>query len=179
VEMSATPEEPFRVVFVCTGNICRSPMADVVFRWFAESAGLLDRVASTSAGTGDWHVGERADQRTLDALERRGFDGTRHRARQFTHADFTDNDLIVALDRSHERILHGWARSEADTDKIALLMSFDPAARSLDVPDPYYAGPGMFDEVLGMIESASRSLFRQLEPAIRPAPSAAHPLPPR
>ncbi|KRA26073.1 protein tyrosine phosphatase [Microbacterium sp. Root61] len=157
------------MVFVCTGNICRSPMADVVFRWFADAAGLRDRVASTSAGTGDWHVGERADVRTLEALERRGYDGARHRARQFTHADFANNDLIVALDRSHERILHGWARSEADADKIALLMSFDASAQTLDVPDPYYAGPGMFDDVLGMIESASRSLFRQLEPAIRPA----------
>ena len=76
---------------------------------------------------------------------------------------------MVALDRSHERILRGWARNESDAGKIALLMTFDPGAQTLDVPDPYYAGPGMFDEVLGMIESASRSLFRQLEPAIRPA----------
>ena len=73
----------------------------------------------------------------------------RHRARQFTHADFARNDLVVALDRSHERILRGWARTEADADKIALLMSFEHGARTLDVPDPYYAGPGMFDEVLG------------------------------
>ncbi len=124
--MTASAVEPFHVVFVCTGNICRSPMADVVFRWFAEAAGLGDRVASTSAGTGDWHVGERADVRTIDALGRLGYDGTRHRARQFTHADFERNDLVVALDRSHERILRGWARTEADADKIALLMSFDP-----------------------------------------------------
>ncbi len=159
----------FHVVFVCTGNICRSPMAEIVFDAFADAAGLRDRVAATSAGTGDWHVGERADVRTIEALERRGYDGSHHRARQFTHADFTTSDLIVALDRSHERILRGWAKSEADADKIALLMSFDTAAPTLDVPDPYYAGPGMFDEVLGMIESASRALFRQLEPAIRAA----------
>ncbi|MFH8252807.1 low molecular weight protein-tyrosine-phosphatase [Microbacterium sp. B2969] len=167
--MTASAADPFRVVFVCTGNICRSVMAEVVFRGFADVAGLRDRVGSSSAGTGDWHVGERADMRTIEALERRGYDGAHHRARQFTLADFAHNDLVVALDRSHERILKGWAPSEADADKIALLMSFDPAARSLDVPDPYYAGPGMFDEVLGMIESASRALFRQLEPAIRPA----------
>ena len=160
---------PFRVVFVCTGNICRSPMAQVVFREFADAAGLGPRVVSTSSGTGDWHVGEPADQRTIEALERRGYDGTKHRARQFTHEDFTHSDLVVALDRSHERILRGWARSQSDADKIALLMSFDPTAQTMDVPDPYYAGPGMFDEVLGMIEVASRSLFRQLEPAIRPA----------
>ena len=77
--------------------------------------------------------------------------------------------LVVALDRSHERILSSWARTQADADKLALLLSFDPGAGgNLDVPDPYYAGPPMFDEVLGMIESASRALFRQLEPAIRP-----------
>jgi protein-tyrosine phosphatase len=166
--MTASDVAPFRVVFVCTGNICRSPMAEVVFREFADASGLGARVASTSAGTGDWHVGEQADLRTIEALERAGYDGTHHRARQFTHADFARSDLVVALDRSHERILRGWARTEGDADKIALLMSFDPAAHTLDVPDPYYAGPGMFDEVLGMIESASRALFRQLEPAIRP-----------
>jgi protein-tyrosine phosphatase len=167
--MTSTAVEPFRVVFVCTGNICRSVMADVVFRGLADAAGLRDRVGSTSAGTGDWHVGERADQRTIEALERRGYNGAQHRARQFTLSDFEHNDLVVALDRSHERILRGGARSEADADKIALLMTFDATAPTLDVPDPYYAGPGMFDEVLGMIESASRALFRQLEPAIRPA----------
>jgi protein-tyrosine phosphatase len=167
--MTAHDDAAFRVVFVCSGNICRSPMADVVFRWFAESAGLGHRVVSTSAGTGDWHVGERADQRTLQALERHGYDGSRHRARQFTAADFEGNDLVVALDHSHERVLRGWARSEADSDKIALLMSFEPSAKTLDVPDPYYADPAMFDEVLGMIEGASRALFRQLEPAIRSA----------
>ncbi len=144
-------------------------MAQVVFREFADAAGLGARVVSTSAGTGDWHVGEPADQRTIEALHRRGYDGTTHRARQFTHDDFTHSDLVVALDRSHERILRGWARGEVDVGKIALLMSFDASSHSLDVPDPYYAGPGMFDEVLGMIEGASRSLFRQLEPAIRPA----------
>ncbi len=167
--MTSSTVEPFRVVFVCTGNICRSPMAEIVFREFADAAGLRERVGSTSAGTGDWHVGERADLRTIEALQRRGYDGGQHRARQFTLGDFAHSDLVVALDRSHERILRGWARTEADADKIALLMSFDSQAQTLDVPDPYYAGPGMFDEVLGMIESASRSLFRQLEPAIRPA----------
>ncbi len=144
-------------------------MADVVFRGFAARAGVADRVASSSAGTGDWHVGERADSRTIDALARLGYDGSQHRARQFEPADFDRYDLIVALDRSHERILTSWARTPADLDKLALLLSFEPAAGdNLDVPDPYYAGPAMFDEVLGMIESASRALFRQLEPALRP-----------
>lgn len=166
--MTASAVEPFRVVFVCTGNICRSPMAEVVFRTLAETAGVGDRVLSTSAGTGDWHVGERADHRTLEALARRGYDGARHRARQFTPQDFSGSDLVLAMDRTHERILTGWAHADADADKISLLMTFDPSARSLDVPDPYYADEAMFDDVLGMIESASRALFRQLEPALRP-----------
>jgi protein-tyrosine phosphatase len=165
-----TDSAPFRVVFVCTGNICRSPMAEVVFRWFADSVGLGDRVVSTSAGTGDWHVGEPADPRTTDALARRGYDGSHHRARQFTSADFERNDLVVALDRSHERNLRAWAQSDTDSDKVVLLRLFDdPGTDALDVPDPYYAGPEAFDEVLGMIESACRALFRQLEPAIRSA----------
>lgn len=145
-------------------------MAEIVFRGFTERAGLADYVTSSSSGTGDWHVGEPADARTLEALHRRGYDGEHHRARQFALEDFDRNDLIVALDRSHERILSSWARTTDDTDKLALLLSFDAAAEGvLDVPDPYYAGPKMFDEVLDMIESASRALFRQLEPAVRPS----------
>lgn len=100
-----TDPDPFRVIFVCTGNICRSPMAEVVLRALSAQNGLGARVVSRSAGTGDWHVGERADGRTLDALSRRGLDGSHHRARQFSAAAFSENDLIVALDRTHERIL--------------------------------------------------------------------------
>lgn len=170
VAMAAVDVAPFRVLFVCTGNICRSPMAEIVFRSLAVQSGLSTRIRSRSAGTGDWHVGEPADERTLAALARRGYDGAAHRARQFDRPDFDDSDLIVALDRSHERILRGWAPSRADADKVAVLRSFDGGAGAdLDVPDPYYGGPGMFDDVLGMIEGASRSLFRQLEPAVRHA----------
>ncbi|MGF2949594.1 low molecular weight protein-tyrosine-phosphatase [Microbacterium alcoholitolerans] len=164
--------DPFRVIFVCTGNICRSPMAEVVLRALASHRGLGSRVVSTSAGTGDWHVGERADARTIDALTRRGFDGTLHRARQFTAASFAENDLIVALDRTHERILRAWARTEDDEGKVTLLRAFDTHASSMDVPDPYYAGPEMFDAVLTMIETATRGLFRQLEPAVRASHSS-------
>jgi len=162
-----TSEDPFRVIFVCTGNICRSPMAEVVFRDLAERQGLGSHIVSRSAGTGDWHLGERADHRTIDALARRDYDGSQHRARQFTYASFAENDLVVALDRTHERVLREWARDEDEEGKVTLLLAFDPAAPSLDVPDPYYAGPEMFDSVLGMIETATRGLFRQLEPALR------------
>jgi protein-tyrosine phosphatase len=142
-------------------------MAEVVFRDLAERQGLGSRIVSRSAGTGDWPVGEQADHRTLDSLARRGYDGSQHRAKQFTFASFADNDLIVALDRTHERNLREWARDEDEEGKVTLLLAFDPAASTQDVPDPYYAGPEMFDSVLGMIEAATRGLFRQLEPALR------------
>jgi protein-tyrosine phosphatase len=170
---SMSDRDPFRVIFVCTGNICRSPMAEVVFRDLADRQGLGARVVSRSAGTGDWHLGERADDRTLDALTRRGYDGSLHRAKQFTFTSFAENDLVVALDRTHERILREWARTEDEEGKVTLLRSFDRDADGMDVPDPYYADTEMFDGVLGMIETASRGLFRQLEPALRlhrPAP---------
>lgn len=162
-----TSSDPFRVTFVCTGNICRSPMAEVVFRDLADRQRLGTHIESTSAGTGDWHVGERADHRTLAALERRGYDGSLHRAKQFTAASFADSDLVVALDRTHERILREWARDDDQEGKVILLLSFDRDADNMDVPDPYYADTGMFDSVLAMIETATRGLFRQLEPALR------------
>lgn len=142
-------------------------MAEVVFRDLAERQGLGSRIVSRSAGTGEWHVGERADHRTLDALARRGYDGSQHRAKQFGATSFADNDLVVALDRTHERILREWAHNEDEEGKVALLLTFGNDADSLDVPDPYYAGTEMFDGVLGMIETATRGLFRQLEPALR------------
>jgi len=169
-----TSPEPFRVIFVCTGNICRSPMAEVVFRDLAERQGLGSRIASSSASTGEWHVGERADARTIEALERRGYDGSRHRAKPFTAASFADNDLVVALDRTHERILREWARDEDQEGKVTLLLSFDRDAENLDVPDPYYAAAEMFDAVLAMIETATRGLFRQLEPALRQSRTSPH-----
>ena len=121
------------------------------------------RAFAETAGTANCS----ADERTLEALSRRGYDGARHRARQFSVSSFAENDLVVALDRTHERILRAWARSEDDEGKVSLLRDYDPDAASSDVPDPYYAGPGTFDAVLAMIESATRGLFSQLEPALR------------
>jgi len=143
-------------------------MAEIVFQHLVSQAGLSRYVVTTSAGTGDWHVGEQADHRTIRALERRGYDGSGHRAKQFDPAWFPALDLVVALDRSHDRILKAWAPSETDRSKVQLLLSFDPRSGTTgDVPDPYYADDAMFDHVLGMIERASRQLFRQLEPAIK------------
>jgi protein-tyrosine phosphatase len=158
----------FRVCFVCSGNICRSPMAEVVFRDLADRAGIGHRIASSSAGTGDWHVGEPADHRTVEALHRRGYDGATHRARQFDADWFDDLDLVVALDHSHKRILDHWAGTPENEAKVALLMDFAPHHRDvLDVPDPYYSDDAMFDTVLDLVEHACAGLVHQLEPALK------------
>lgn len=159
---------PFRVSFVCSGNICRSPMAEIVFRKVVEDAGVASRFQIESAGTGDWHVGEPADERTIAALAARGYDGSRHRARQFDPDRFPDLDLVVALDRSHERSLRSWAPTMDDAAKVTLLLRYDAAwPQHADVPDPYYADRREFDRVLTTIERASQALFHQIEPAVR------------
>jgi protein-tyrosine phosphatase len=158
----------FRICFVCTGNICRSPMAEVVFRDLVKRAGFEGKVTVISAGTGDWHVGERSDERTLTALAARGYDGSRHRAKQFDTEWFDNLDLVVVFDRSQERIIRAWANTEEDRSKVRLLLGFDAEqAAQVDVPDPYYSDAAMFDSVLGMIEKSSAALFRQIEPGIR------------
>lgn len=158
----------FRICFVCTGNICRSPMAEAVFRNLVRKAGYADSIVVTSAGTGDWHVGEPSDPRTVEALRARGHDGTLHRAKQFDPGWFESLDLAIVFDRSQERILRAWARDDQDRSKVQLLLSFDSdPSGAHDVPDPYYSDAAMFDQVLTTIERACVSLFRQITPGIR------------
>jgi protein-tyrosine phosphatase len=169
--MAGEPAESgpvFRICFVCTGNICRSPMAEAVFRKLIAAGGYEGRLEVSSAATGDWHVGERADARTIASLASRGYDAATHRARQFDPAWFAALDLVVVFDRGQERTLREWAPDDASRAKVQLLMSFDDAAGSSgDVPDPYYSDAALFDSVLAMIERASVALFRQLEPVLR------------
>jgi low molecular weight protein-tyrosine phosphatase len=150
----------YRLCFVCMGNICRSPMADAVMRAMLAEAGLDGAVEVSSAGTGGWHVGERADERALAALTRAGYDATAHRARQFARAWFDENDLVLAVDRSTREAL---GRLGGDEQKLRLLREFDPTAGpNLDVPDPYYGGRAGFDDVLAMVERACRGLLDHL-----------------
>jgi protein-tyrosine phosphatase len=166
---------PLRVCFVCSGNICRSPMAEIVLRELAVRADLGDLVEVDSAGTGDWHIGERADHRALSALHRHGYDGKAHRARQFDPGWFGRRDLVIALDRGHLRTLRSWAGNEPERGRIALLRSFDPALGAdpspsqLDVPDPYYDGDDAFDLVLAQIGASCAGLLMQLRSPRRPA----------
>lgn len=148
-----------RVVFVCSGNICRSPMAEKIFGEHLRLAGLADRVEVASVGTGDWHVGGPADPRAVATLARHGYP-SEHVAAQLT-VEHADADLLVALDRGHLRA----ARRLAGTDRVRLLRSFDPDAGGnadpdeLDVPDPYYGNRHGFDQVLTMIEAAMPGLL--------------------
>ncbi|MFF9604304.1 low molecular weight protein-tyrosine-phosphatase [Streptomyces sp. NPDC014684] len=149
----------YRVCFVCTGNICRSPMAESVFRARVEDAGLEDRVEIDSAGTGGWHEGEAADPRTVSVLDEHGY-RTGHVARQFQPSWFARLDLVVALDTGHLKALRRLAPTEENARKVRLLRSYvQPTPDDLDVPDPYYGGPEGFQECLEMVEEASTGLL--------------------
>ena len=150
---------PYRVCFVCTGNICRSPMAESVFRARVQEAGLEDLVEIDSAGTGGWHEGDAADSRTVSVLDEHGY-GTEHVARQFQPSWFARLDLVIALDSGHLKALRRLAPTEEDARKVRLLRAYDPAAGDdLDVPDPYYGGRDGFEECLEMVEAASTGLL--------------------
>lgn len=153
---------PYAVTFVCTGNICRSPMADVVFRAMVVDRGLGDRVTVSSSGTGGSHVGDGADPRTLAVLADHGFDGARHRASRFDARHFSTHDLIVAMDRTHMRDLQRMADSDSDRSRIVLLRDFD-ASSGDEVPDPYYGVKKDFEDVFRMVERSCRSLLDAVE----------------
>jgi protein-tyrosine phosphatase len=149
----------YRVCFVCTGNICRSPMAEHVFRRLVEEAGLGAAVEVDSAGTGGWYEGDGADPRTVAVLDENGYTST-HTARRFQASWFPALDLVIALDEGHLRELRGLARTPDEAARIRLLRSYDPAARGgLDVPDPYYGGREGFEECLEMVKAASAGLL--------------------
>ncbi len=156
--------QPVRLLFVCLGNICRSPTAEGVMRSLIDREGLSDEIETDSAGTGAWHVGSAPDARATAAAAGRGVAlvGT---ARQVTSADFEEFDLILAMDAANMRDLQLLAGDEAQEAKVRLLREFDPAAgelHDLDVPDPYYGGPGGFDEVFAMVLAACEGLLAQI-----------------
>jgi protein-tyrosine phosphatase len=143
--------DPLHVTFVCTGNICRSPMAEKMFADQIRKRGLDKAVRVTSAGTGDWHVGEGADTRAARVLHDHGYP-TDHRAAQVDD-DHLSADMVVALGRNHVRLLR---QLGVDDDRLRMLRSFDPrsGAYALDVDDPYYGNHDDFEEVFTVIEAS-------------------------
>lgn len=159
---------PYRIVVVCWGNICRSPMAEFVLRQEIEEAGLADRVVVSSAGTSTEELGRPLDPRTIAVMERNsvrdsGFSAKR--AIQFSGDSFEDADLVLAADHVHDRLLRDRARSPQDRDKIRLLRSFDPAAvaaGTLGMDDPWYGVDDDFDLTYAEITAAAPGIIEHV-----------------
>jgi protein-tyrosine phosphatase len=151
---------PTRLLFVCLGNICRSPLAEGVFNHLAAQAGRAHEFEVDSCGTADYHVGQAPDSRSAAVARKHGVT-LHHRARQFERADFQKYDLILAMDADNRSELLSFSGLEpVHAAKVKLLREFDPEANGdLDVPDPYYGGPDGFEEVYGMVERAARGLL--------------------
>jgi protein-tyrosine phosphatase len=141
------------ILFVCTGNICRSPTAEGVFRSLAQKAGFELRIES--AGLGDWHVGQAPDERAQHHARQRGYELSAQRARQVRRRDFEEFDLILAMDAGHLRELQQMAPAKHRA-KIRLFVA------DRDVPDPYYGGPAGFEHVLDLVEAQCASLLDEL-----------------
>ncbi len=155
-----------KVLFVCTGNICRSPTAEGVLRHFAAAQGLGDLIEIESAGTHDYHVGDPPDPRTVKAAAARGFDLSALRARKVTRSDFQNFDLILAMDESHLAHLQALRPKDARAE-VKLFLAYHPVESGkplTNVPDPYYGGPEGFEQVLDLVERASAGLLKTIVP---------------
>jgi protein-tyrosine phosphatase len=152
-----------RILFVCMGNICRSPTAEGVVRHIVERERLGDAIEVESAGTGGWHVGDPPDRRSTAAAAKRGIELS-GAARQFRAQDFDDFDLILAMDEENRRNILRLAGDDEQRAKVRMFREFDPASRgndNLDVPDPYYGGEDGFDHVLDLVEAAAEGLVTE------------------
>ena len=152
----------YRISVVCLGNICRSPMADVVLNARVCDAGLDDRVGVVSAGTGDWHVGDRMDRRAAALLTDQGYDASRHRAQQVLAHWLDEHDLVLAMDAANLADLSALAGDAVDGERLRALRDFDPEGPG-DVPDPYYGGDEGFRDVLAMVERTADEIVRGVE----------------
>jgi len=144
-----------RVLFVCLGNICRSPMAEAVFRHLVKEAGLSDRIDVESAGTGGWHIGERPHAGTLAILKRNQIDAGGKRARQIHRADLTEFDYVIAMDDENVADIQALFHR-----RVPRLLEFAPQGTPLDVPDPYYTG--RFDQVYNLVTAGCKGLLAHI-----------------
>jgi protein-tyrosine phosphatase len=151
----------YSVLFVCMGNICRSPTAEGVFRKHVSDAGMESLIRIDSAGTHAYHVGEAPDRRAQEAAFRRGFELSGQRARRVDDQDFERFDLILAMDRLNLETLRDRA-DEAMHSRLRLMLEFAADTRLEDVPDPYYGGAAGFERVLDLVEDASRGLLQHV-----------------
>lgn len=152
----------YRVLFVCMGNICRSPTAEAVFLKALQARGLSGTVDADSAGTAGYHVGEPPDRRAQHAARRRGYDLSSLRARKATSQDFECFDRVLAMDRDVLESLQDICPPER-ADRLALFMEYAPHFGVDEVPDPYYGGADGFERVLDMVEAASVGLLDAIE----------------
>ena len=150
------------VLFVCTGNICRSPTAEGVFRTVVARAGLADRFVIDSAGTHGYHVGDPPDPRAISHARRRGYDISGLSARRIETEDFERFDLILACDFGHRTLLRRLA-DRSQHSRIAMFLDYAPELGINEIPDPYYGGPAGFEHVLDIVERASAGLLATLK----------------
>lgn len=155
----------YRIGFVCLGNICRSPMADVILSELVAGAGLAGKVEVTSCGTGDWHIGHPMDPRAAAQLQAEGYDPSAHRAKKFDSTWF-DIDLLLAMDAKNLATITDGRGSDA---QVRMFRSFDPLValgaptEDLDVPDPWLGEDDGFAEVIAIVERTCRELLREIE----------------
>lgn len=158
---SASKKKPVSVLFVCMGNICRSPTAEGMFRKVLDDEGVAHAFDVDSAGTHAYHIGEAPDPRTLKAAAARGIDLSYRRGRQVAAADFDRFNFVLAMDRENQSNLKAVAGAKAD-GKLHLFLDFAPEAQHREVPDPFFGGPEGFETVLDLAETASRGLLREV-----------------
>jgi protein-tyrosine phosphatase len=156
------------VLVVCTGNICRSSTGEGVLREMAAKRGLADSVRIASAGTHDYHVGEPPDPRSVKHASKRGYDLSRQRAAQVTREDFAKYDYILAMDRTHLRILRNMAPKDAKA-RLGMFLEASGRWQGEDVPDPYYGGVDDFEQVLDMVEEAAERWLDRIEAELDPS----------
>ena len=157
-----------KLLFVCLGNICRSPAAEGVFLHLIEAQGLSDHFVVDSAGTGSWHVGNKADARMRTAAERRGIH-LPSRARQIELDDFSRFDLVLTMDSDNLRNVQSLAKEASNnaTATIRPMLSYARSTELSDVPDPYYGGEQGFEHVLDLLEDACSGLIEEIKPQLK------------